>query len=613
MKLLRSTILFVSIFTAATAAGQTTTAVPSRQIPPSVLAELRLLENRFELALAGDCAPERCFSKGCTYVAHEVADRPRAGSLPGLGQDPGPGSVPAQEYLTRARCSFAHEKSVNGRDVRALVRRLQAKLSKAWTVVTVDHEVLESIPRYLRDSPEPPTPEPVAEPEPEPPPQVIEPEAWTLAVAARELWTALLPHFFWMIALVMVTLAALTMIWAWRRVGRESPEEQALMAQLASGEPAGQATEPEETVASQLEAEAAAPSDDDDATYVEEQAAAWRERLATEDPDPALQALTRELLRSGELPLLAKAVFSFPENLPRAFPSDGDFASAKLELADYLKSVDPETLPSDAELFAALNRHALSAALASQTDARAMRSLREEFGAAGLTQLAGSLPPRPGALLFALAPLDEQHEMARLLSPRQITGAAHELLRSNRMDRNETAYLFAVLEAVRRDAALPPVPELEVSDRGVEYDAASALSVLLARVDPDERAALFGASLERFHGSLPTWYRGILFADMLLELTPEARADLLLEVDIEGLAAWLSLLATETNERVLDGLPAASRAAIRAASAFPSRARQLALASRGRQELAAAFQRQLARANVPFERVLDIRGARSGG
>ena len=46
-----------------------------------------MLENQFELALALDCSPERCFSKGCTYVEHETADQPRGMSLPGFSQD----------------------------------------------------------------------------------------------------------------------------------------------------------------------------------------------------------------------------------------------------------------------------------------------------------------------------------------------------------------------------------------------------------------------------------------------------------------------------------------------------------------------------------------------
>ncbi|MCK6524281.1 hypothetical protein L6R49_22990, partial [Myxococcota bacterium] len=56
---------------------------PNSQIPATVLAELRTLESDFELALSQDCDAARCFSKGCTYVSHSVADRPRAASMPG--------------------------------------------------------------------------------------------------------------------------------------------------------------------------------------------------------------------------------------------------------------------------------------------------------------------------------------------------------------------------------------------------------------------------------------------------------------------------------------------------------------------------------------------------
>src|SRR5207244_1297354 len=130
--------------------------------------------------------------------------------------------------------------------------------------------------------------------------------------------------------------------------------------------------------------------------------------------DTSVQELTRQWLRAGEIELLAKAVLTFPEHLPRAFPADGELATRKLELAEYLRSVDPARLPSDAAFFRTLNRHALSSSLQSQADSEMVRSLREEFGAAGLAQLIAGLPPRPAALLFALAPVEHQEELARL-------------------------------------------------------------------------------------------------------------------------------------------------------------------------------------------------------
>ncbi len=423
-------------------------------------------------------------------------------------------------------------------------------------------------------------------------------------MALRELWTILLPHFAWMIAVILLTVAGTVGVWAWRRIGRESLEERALLAQMAREDD----EDLDEDEPALREAEDVS---EDDRSFVAKQSAAWNLRLegaSADQPDPELQALIRELLRSGDLPLLAKAVLQFPESFLAAFPSGGDIATVKLELADYLKSVELDALPSDADFFRSLNRHVRSAALASQSDAQVVRSLREEFGATGLVTLAGSLPARASALLFALAPADEQHEMVRLLSERQMTEMAEQLLRSNRMDQAETGYLFRVLEAARNDAPPPPPPAAgAVSDHGAEFDAAAALSVLLPHVAPTTRGALFGGALERFHGSLPAWHRGILLPDMLFELSDEARTDLLLEIDVETLAAWSSLLRGDAKERLLAGLPDSLRTSVGASSVFPSRTRQLALAERGRRDLARGFQRQLARANVPFERVVRPR------
>jgi len=571
--------------------------VPSRQIPPSVLVELQQLENRFELALATDCDAERCFAKGCAYLDHAVADRPRSGSMPGLGQDEGPGAGVSQEYLTQAQCSFAHEKGLETRDVQALVRRLEAKLSSGWTVVSVANELLQPLPPYLREPPEPEE-DPAVEPESEP--VEPEPEQWTTAVAGRELWATLLPHFFWMIGIGLVTLAGALAIWAWRKVGVVSLEEQALLAQLSQPE-ADVAVEAEDAIA-------ADESTESDLAFVEQQEALWQERLSELDPanpDPELGALIRGLLRSGDTPLLAKAVLRFPDSFPAAFPNGGDIASAKLDLAATLETVSAAELPSDFEFFESLNRHALSAVLMSQADARIVRSLHEDFGAAGLVDMIGRLSPRVGALLFALAPLEEQHEVARLLAPRKVVELASELLRSNRMDAGETEHLFAVLGAAQGDLPHPDMVEsAEVSDRGAAFDAAGALSVLLPMLNPGNRAALFAAALHRFQGSAPSWYRGILVPDMLSALPSEARADLLLEVDVELLAAWMSLADGETQHRLLAGAPDSLRASVGSFGAFASRARQLALAARGRQELARGFQRQLVRSGIPFERVV---------
>ena len=609
-------LLFISFIVKA----QTKPNIPKNQIPPSVLVELRHLEHKFEQALSQDCAQERCFPKGCTYGQHVIVDQPSTLSLPGLGQDVGPGGVPVQEYLTVAHCSFAYEQSIRTRDAQTLVKRLQAKLSKGWTIVEVTSERLQPIPSILRESPKKPEPIPKEIPEPkeeEPVPEIkTEPEEWKATVALRELWQNLLPHFSWMIALVMLTFSILIIIWGLRRLGRQSEEDKALMAQmLQSPEKSEDTKSSEENLDEEVSEDDQIQNTEEITTdtnqnnnFVSEQITAWSERLnsikQTKD-DFGLKDLISELLRTKELNLLAKAVLHFPNEFPKAFPDEGEFASIKLELADFLKNVNANELPSDEEFFEKLNRHLLSSSLASQTDAKIVRSLKEEFGTAGIAQLAGSLSARHGALLFALAPFENQYEIARLLTQNQIQKAVEQLLLSNRMDPQETTYLFDVLTAVRTNEPIPSTSKINtISDRGPEFNATSALSILLHNMTKESRTLVFNNAINSFNGSFPFWYKGILFPDMLLKLSTEMRANLFLEVNIDGLAGWLSMQDIQSKEQLLDNLPNSLRAAIEAASIFTSRSQQIAFARTGRKNLAEAIQIQIARSNVPFEQLI---------
>ncbi len=587
--------------------------VPASHIPPAIVGELRALENQFDLALLQDCAPERCFSKGCVYGEHVVVDKPRNASLPGLGESEGPGSVPPQEYLTQARCEFTHEKSVSARDVSAVVRRLEQKLSKGWLVVSVGHQILEPVSPSLREPPPPkPEPEPAAKAEPQPPEDLVPPppQEWEWKVAASELWVSLLPHFSWMIALLLTTLAALTIIWGLRRVGRESLEEKALLAQL-SQEPQPQAApvEPAPVLATGPEPqEKSLAEQGDEGAFVEEQTRAWGQKISSSDlakDDSVVIDLLREWLRTGEFALLAKAVFLFKDQLPLAFPTDGELAMRKIEFAEFLRNVDEQRLPSDAEFFRKLNHHAISSSLLAQSDADVYRSLREEFGSAGVAGLIETLSPRHGALLFALVPIDCQHEAARILSPKLRLQVAEQLLLSNRISKDETALIFDALRAARAGLPVKSSPSSQgIVDRGREFDAAGALSILLPQIHADDRSALFNAALERQNGSFPLWYEEILFPDMLLKLPAELQTDMLLDVDIRGLAGWYSMQHAGWQERFMGRLQPAMQSALRASLAFASRADQLLLARRGRSELATAIKRLVARGKISFADVV---------
>jgi hypothetical protein len=596
-------------------AQESTVSVPQKHIPAPVLLELRALERQFDLGLVRDCAPERCVSKGCVYRDHAVVDMPRTSSLPGIGQSEGPGSVPAQEYLTEAACDFAYEKAVSTRDVQALVRRLEQRLSKGWLKVTVGSQVLAPISPALSESPTP-KPEPVPEPKVEPPPPAspAPPAQWESSVALRELWVSLLPHFAWMIALVLSTLAALIIIWALRRLGKESLEEKAMLAQMAAStldKPAA----PEGAAASSAAGEVP-PGDGpsaqqrEEAAFITEQRRLWAGRMTEAElakEKGVVVALLRHWLKAGEFELLAKAIFLFGDKLSSAFSSEGALAVRKVGFAEYLRHVDEQQLPSDAEFFRKLNHHAISASLLSQADAESYRSLREEFGSSGIAHLIESLTPHHGALLFALVPTDFQHEVARTLSPELQLKVASHLLESNRMSNEEQSYLFEALDAARAGRSLPapprPAPDA-IRDRGHEFDAAGALSVLLAYVGTEDRQALLASMLKRSSGAFPSWYQDILYPDMLLKLPKDLQADMLLEVDVKVLAGWSSVQHPAWRESFIGNLAPSMQNAVRANMAFSSSADQFRMARQGHDELVSAMKRLVAGGRVSFTEIV---------
>lgn len=574
----------------AAAAGPAHGAPPRRAIPEAVLVELDRLEGRFEEALALDCDAGRCFSTGCVYVDHAVVDRPRKSALPGLFPDEGPGSVESQAWLTKAQCGFAHEPAISSADVAILSKRLQGRVATGWTSVAVRATALEPLPAYFRDAPEDESA--AAEVE------EVEPEPAAPPTAGEELWAALLPHAWWMVGIGLLTLAGGVLVWSVRRLGAETLEEKLMLAELEAG--AGASAAP-------AEVEGGADEEDaETAHYVATERARWAARLARLDEghdDLALQALVRDRLRAGDLPLLAKAVLTFPDRFPAAFPAGGDVAPAKLALSEYLQDADEQGLPDDAEFYRALHRHAVAAALTVQADAEVVRSLRDDFGAAGLADRVRGLHPRLGALIFTLAPAASQHELVRLLPADLRTAMAAWLLRSDRLDPAETARLFDVLRA-------PGGPDpadhqgLQVSDRGAALDAApGAASLLLASLDAGARQGLLVQLLAHGEGAAPQWTRGIVLPSMLRALPPEARADLCLGVPVEELAAWLSTQSDADARDLRDGLPDALRASLQTASRSLGTGR-LALAEQGRRSLAAALPEQLGRLGWRFEDLL---------
>jgi hypothetical protein len=568
-------------------------AVPTRSIPPSVMLEVRVVESDFKAALQSDCAPDRCFMKGCGYEAHVTLDQPRSGSLPGLLSDEGPGSVAPQELLTRVRCEFTHEKTVSSSDVAKLARRLEHRISRGWLKVAVAPQELEPIPKSLaRSDPEdkeaPPAEEPAA------PPVAPEPEELTSGLAGRQLWATLLPHAPWMLAIFLLTLAAFALIWAARRLGARNLEERLMEAQLASGPGAPEAPSDEP---------AAPDEDDEDDAFAAEQERLWRERLDRLEPEEgdAVKRVLREWLKRGEYPMLARALLVFGDRASKAFEASPELALKKVEFASYFRDVEESSLPSRAGFFRDLNQQSMASMLLSQEDVHLYRSLREDFGATGFVDLIRELPARYAALLFALADYEQQHEIAALLSEEQRLSIAAQLLASTRMSLREGAYLSACVDAVREGVALPPAPAASARrEHGPLLESARALSTLLSLLAGPDRAALLGHELEQHGGTLPQWYEDIAFNHMLTELPEEVRNDLLLEVDIRGLAGWLRMQPLEWRRVFIAELPGPLQTALAQSPAASTKAERARWAKRGHQELAAALKGVYARRGIRF-------------
>lgn len=617
---LRAACLVATVLSVAPLArAQTGPVVPASHIPPAVQLEVRALAREFDSALIADCAPEKCVSKGCAYIDHVAVDLPRTASLPGLASttsEAGPGSVPPQEYLTEAVCQFAFEKSVGDKDVRALQRRLAQRLSKAWLKVSVVPEQLEPVPATLRESPpdKPPPPPPPdttddADKKPEPP------APWTFDVAVRELWSQLLPHFAWMIAVVLATLAALVLIWGGRRLGKESVEEKLVAAQLADGSAgaagsAGTNGNGAAAADAALAAENAKSAADAaaDAAFVKEQERLWTERITNADPhDGTVLPLFREWLRAGEFDLLAKAVFVFGDKVSQAISGDAELAMKKMEFAEHLKNVEESELPPPSEFFRRLNHHAVSSLLLSQDDVQIYRSLVEEFGSQGILRLTEALGPHYGALMLAMVPLDAQRGAVQIMTAESRVAFADTLLASTRISREETAYLFDVLRAAKSGTELPAPPAKNVRgvvDRGREIDAAGALSALLSRIDPAARALLFQRALQRFGGSLPQWYENIVYGDMLTKLRDDLKNDIVLDVEVGALAAWLSVQDPVWAETFAHTLPTSVQSALEASRASSASYEHLQLVRQGQHELATAMKKQAARGRLSFQGLL---------
>lgn len=592
-KILRfAAILFSSVILGAVAATAAEVAVPRVQLPGAIVAELRQLENQFELALSQDCPGDKCFSRGCVYLSHETVDKPRSRSLPGLGEpEGGPGSVQSQEHLTGVRCELAVESTIASKDVSTLVKRLEQKLSRGYLIVSIEAKALPPLPFGLKQTPTPTPQTPVATPTPAV--AVATPKGaagailsaqespkWTFEQATRELWLSLLPHFSWMIAVVLGTSALMLLIWAWRRLGQETLEEKAMLASLAQSDTGSKdklgseatalagANDPraqsqDSLVGEDQDGTSAADASADDARFVRRQAELWRVKL--EGDSKVFNELAAEWLKQHHFPLIAKLLLNFDLEVTEVLPARDDTAQDSLLFADYMRQMDHALLPSDATFFRSLQKHSVAAAVAGNSSLEVYARLRDEFGASELASLIARMPPRLGAILLSLAPSDFLGETSLLLEDVQRREMTLSLISSNRVSPAELSAVVSFVKSACSDSKLPENVAVRVAS-GVQHGRTMGvervLGALLPRLSQAERKQVIEHEKARFGGTLPQWCLGIFYPEMLTRVPADMRNQMLLQLEPRELATWLTDVSTQVRVSVLREAPASLAAVL---------------------------------------------------
>lgn len=542
--------------------------VPAVQIPPGVMAELKQLETRFESALAQDCPGETCFSQGCTYLAHETVDKPRDRSLPGLAdKSAGPGSVAAQEYLKAARCEFSAEATLGQNVVEVIKQRLRRKLSAGFLTVTVVSRELPSIPQ--------PTPEDTAA-QGSPVPGAFEPselKSMPTETAWLQFWNHILPHFWWMIGLLLLTFCVSLIIWSLRRLGKTTIEEQLLLAELAQEKSGAESAAPAGTAgkagsaASGGAVVAGGGVDQGAAADPSVEHAEWNRRFQEQ---PALfSRIWTSFLMSGRVDLAARLALHFA---PQGQGVPVLMSGRNLEVARYLESSDPSALAVAPDLFQELRKHHAVSALLASEGADLIRRVQSELSASGFPELLEWAGLRTAAVVFSWLVYPEKCTAVRNLSSENVFNLASYFMRSERIDLRdyeEVRNLLDALAAGQRPVPTAPPGGKRSSDSAVVWgeplDSGEALSALFS----SQKAAdvqNFLARWQKENGLLPEWMSGCVTPGRLLALPQERRKEVVLQLSPAECRAWMRTLNPDQAEALLAGLPETYLASVRASA-----------------------------------------------
>ncbi len=545
---------------------------PKEIIPPSVGMEAGELSRKFEKALYEQCRPGQCYAKGCTPISHEIVTKRGDVSLPGIYNGRGEDSLDTpQAYLTQAQCAYSFENTLDTKMIQDLDRRLTTILSAGFLAVKVSSQALPPSHEELKE-PAKPTERSKAE------------------IMQDELWHQFLPALPWLAGLLLAVLATMSLVWAFRRLGKESIEDKLLAKQL------------------ELEAQEAVKPETQDTHEVQEvdlqkkRTEKFGQHLGAFQTSPKLlQDIGKDWLERDRFHELSTAIKYFGAEGLKVVPDNPGAGQKRAALKEYYEKNHDSTELTD-DFLRELDKILAEKRGLGQDPLATFRAVHDQFGPAQIAEIVEMMPLPSAALTLVLLPVRTVLDTVPALSKSLIKSLAQRLLVENRMSPSlylqTRDWLNAVLEG---RTPLGDSGLLANASGGSPLDVSVTLSALLSQLESGERREVFKSAIEQNRGITPHWAHAIFYPEMLDKIATEQRNNVLLEQDPDALAAWFQKLRNQPlRQRILSHAPTLLRENLNRAPR-PTTADLSADALRG---LTQSMQRRFDGGEVELEQVL---------
>lgn len=499
--------------------------LPKEKIPASVMTELNQLSVIFQDVLIKDCPANLCVAKGCVYEDHQETKAVESRSLPGLAgvsDDAAPTDV-AQSFLTKARCEFAYESKLNSESYGVLRNRLQQKLSRGFLTVGVQGIVMNPLPESLQESEKPPVKE--------------NPEDWKNQ-REKQLWDLALLHGPWIIGLLLATLAMLLIIWALRKLGRKSFEDELAEAEMLAEVEAGKNAE------DPVDGNAKSRVDLIGILKDQPEKAALIARYWLEEEDFAALAQILSLTELGIIlpqdPALAISQQKFQQHLLESGSESASWSAFKERIQELLGRI---TILMDENL-------------------RLFHHIEKLWRAHDLAAVLNQAEPVEALYILSRLSPHYQWSAIRALDPEAMRTLFEQAAAQPRIAPAALAYTHSFLKS-QMGLSSTVVEKQRSKIKGLGFPVETALFI---RISVDHGS--FGKDREAFVRELRDADGTIgsvkvrSFADLQNMDKAQCR-DLLLMLEPEELVAWLALYSKADQQQIIESLPASLGSRVR--------------------------------------------------